>query len=56
MVEVHNEEDNPKFAPHLEQKAQQGNGINSAGDRHAHTVSGLQQLLMPEVCDEPLCQ
>lgn len=49
VIEMNDGENNSKFAAQLQQQAQKRNGINPAGNGDTNAVSGLQQLLPPDV-------
>jgi len=49
VVEMHDRDNHPEFAPQFEQNAQQRDRINPAGHGDADAVSGPQQILPPDV-------
>jgi hypothetical protein len=54
VVEMHDRENDAKFAAQFEKQAQEGDRIDSAGDGDAYTISGPQQVLPPDVGEHAL--
>src|ERR1700685_1930412 len=48
VIEMNDGKDDAEFVTKFEQQAQERDRIDSAGNRDAHTVSGLQEFVAPD--------
>jgi hypothetical protein len=56
VVEMNNGKDDAEFVLQLQQQPQKRDGINAAGNGHAHTIPGTQHFLPPNVRKQALSQ
>ena len=54
VIEMNDRKDEPQLPTQLQQKAQQGNRINPAGDGHTNAIPGTQQFMPPNMRENAL--
>lgn len=56
VIEMNDAENNPEFTTQFQQQPQKRNRINPAGNGNADAISGMQQLMPPNVRQQVLCK
>lgn len=56
VIEMNDAENNPEFTTQFQQQPQKRNRINPAGNSNSNAISGMQQIMPPNVGKYALCQ
>jgi hypothetical protein len=54
VIQMDDGENNAEFIPDLEQQAQHGNRIGTAGDGYTYTVAGVEQVMAADIIQDSL--